>query len=278
MEELLINFYEDQFIRLDAAGLNPDELADSIQSRLKPDDGLPLRPLPVQIEGGSEENYLQLLTEGLEEKNLPRKWSLWKQYDPVALLNGKLIKGKADFACHYCGNVFVFGNEENLKAFMIEPKKYLQEKPKMPEIFRVLLLGPKGAGKHTQAKLLSEIYGWKIVDFKELIKNTLDELMRSEHHIPNNPMAGGRIGLSEAELSEVIEGKTFPTWKFIPWILNYLGCPLEKKRPPPPEEKPEGAEGAADEEVDEETKKKREVEAKKKAQEEEKKRKEEEEK
>lgn len=30
MEELLINFYEDQFIRLDAAGLNPDELADSV--------------------------------------------------------------------------------------------------------------------------------------------------------------------------------------------------------------------------------------------------------
>lgn len=30
MEELLINFYEDQFIRLDAAGLTPDELTDAV--------------------------------------------------------------------------------------------------------------------------------------------------------------------------------------------------------------------------------------------------------
>ena len=78
-----------------------------------------MRPLPIQIEGASEDAYLQLLTEGLEEKNLPRKWSVWKQYDPVALINGKLIKGKADFACHYSGNVFVFSSEENFKAFML---------------------------------------------------------------------------------------------------------------------------------------------------------------
>jgi hypothetical protein len=47
IEELLINFYEDQFIRLEAAGLTPDQLADSVQIRLKPDEGLPLRPLPI---------------------------------------------------------------------------------------------------------------------------------------------------------------------------------------------------------------------------------------
>ena len=116
---------------------------------------------------------------------------------------------------------------------------------------------------------MSETYGWKIVDFKELVRSTLEELMKQEAHIPNNPTPGGRIGLSELELNEIIEGKQFPAWKFIPWILHYLGCPLEKKRPPPPEEKPEG-EAAVEEEVDEETKKK--------AQEEEKKRKEEEEK
>jgi len=207
MEELLINFYEDQFIRLDAAGLTPDELTDSVECRLKADEGLPLRPLPTIIEGGSEDGYLALLTEGVEAPNLPRKWSVWKLYDPVALFNGKLIKGRGDFACHYSGNVFVFSSEDNLKAFMLQPKKYLLEKPKMPDIYRVLLLGPRGAGKHTQAKLLSETYGWKVVDFKNLVKTTLDELMKSDVHIPNNPMPGGRIGLSETELNEVIEGK-----------------------------------------------------------------------
>ena len=102
--------------------------------------------------------------------------------------------------------------------------------------------------------------------------------MKAEAHLPNNPLPGGKIGLSEHELTEVIEGKMFPASKFIPWILNHLGYPLMKKRPPPvvAEAEGEGA-GAADEEVDEETKKKRDAEAKKKAQEEDKKRREEEE-
>ena len=122
---------------------------------------------------------------------------------------------------------------------------------------------------------MNELYGWTIVDFKELVKNRLVELMQMETHIPNNPIEGGRIGLSETELADIVDGKPFPAWKFIPWILDFLGHPLMKKRPPPPEEKPEGEEEV--EELDEETKKKRDAEARKKAIEEEKKRKEEEE-
>lgn len=67
-----------------------------------------------------------------------------------------------------------------------------------------------------------------------MVKNKLEELNRTEVHIPNNP-SGGRIGLSEQELQDVVEGKTFPAWKYIPWILEFLGYELEKKRPPPPE-------------------------------------------
>jgi hypothetical protein len=63
--------------------------------------------------------------------------------------------------------------------------------------------------------------------------------MRSDIHIPNNP-EGGRIGLSEQELSDIIEGKSFPAWKYLPWVLDHLGYPLEKRKPPPPEEKVEG--------------------------------------
>ncbi len=68
------------------------------------------------IEGAGD--FKSLLTEGVEENHLPRKWSLWKQIDPVALLNGKVIQGSSEFACHYNGNVFTFANEENLKAFI----------------------------------------------------------------------------------------------------------------------------------------------------------------
>ena len=146
MEELLINFYEDQFIRVEAAGLTPDQLADAVQCKLVPDEGLPLRPIAVQIEGAGD--FKSLLTEGVEENHLPRKWSLWKTIDPVALYNGKVIQGAAEFACHYNGNVFVFGNEENMKSFILEPKKYIKKNPAMPDVFRVLFLGPRGTGKH----------------------------------------------------------------------------------------------------------------------------------
>lgn len=61
---------------------------------------------------------------------------------------------------------------------MAEPKKYIQAKPKMPEIFRVLMLGAKGSGKHTQAQLLSQTYGWKIVDFKKIVKQKIADLLK----------------------------------------------------------------------------------------------------
>ena len=195
MEELLINFYENQYIKIDAAGLTPEEITDSVQSRLKFDDDLPLRPIALPIEGAGD--FKSLLTEGLEENQLPRKWSLWKQFDPVALSQGKVVLGVADLACHYNGNVFVLSSDENLKAFLLEPKRYLMDRPSMPSIFRILMLGAKSTGKHTQAQLLSDTYGWRIVDFKELVRSRLEEMMRYDLHIPNNPMIGGRIGLSE---------------------------------------------------------------------------------
>ena len=67
----------------------------------------------------------------------------------------------------------------------------------MPSVYRTLMLGAKGTGRHTQAQMLSDIYGWQVVDFKELVRARIEDMMRLEIHIPNNPMQGGRIGLSE---------------------------------------------------------------------------------
>ena len=54
--------------------------------------------------------------------------------------------------------------------------------------------------------------------------------------MPNNvEEPNSRIGLSWNEIEEIKSGKPFPSWKFIPWVLDYLGYKL-MKRPPPPEE------------------------------------------
>jgi len=63
-----------------------------------------------------------------------------------------------------------------LKSFIEEPKKYLQKRPIMPSIYRTLMLGAKGVGKHTQALNLSHTYGWKIVDFQEIVREKIDEM------------------------------------------------------------------------------------------------------
>ena len=79
-------------------------------------------------------------------RSLPRQWSLWRTTDPVALSKGKVQPGSPEFAAHYANNVFVFSSEENLKEFVKEPRAYLKSAPKMPADFRILMLGPTGAG------------------------------------------------------------------------------------------------------------------------------------
>jgi len=114
------------FIQINAAGLSPDELADAVTYRLKPNVSEPLTPVAIVIEGGSD--FKGLLTEGIdpEDGTLPRQWSLWKTVDPVALKEGQVVFGVPEFACHYANNVFVFLTEDNLKKFVSNPRQYLR--------------------------------------------------------------------------------------------------------------------------------------------------------
>lgn len=83
MEELLISLYDNQYIKVDAASLTPEEVTECVACKIKFDDALPLRPVATVIEGGND--FKSLLTEGVEENQIPRKWSLFKQIDPVEL-------------------------------------------------------------------------------------------------------------------------------------------------------------------------------------------------
>ena len=123
------------------------------------------------------------------------------------------------------------------------------------------MIGPDGSGKLEMANKLADFYSWKVVNYKKLINDKIEELNRLEVHIPNNP-EGGRIGLKEDELGNINDGKPIDAAKFVPWILDYLGHPLMKKKTVPVEEGQE--EQVEEEELDDDTKKKRDIEAKKK--------------
>jgi len=74
-------------------------------------------------------------------------------------LNDKLVPGKGEFACDYAGRVFLFDNEENQKKFLSYPRKYLMKLPELPKSYNIAIIGPRLAGKKTQAGLLCKQYG-----------------------------------------------------------------------------------------------------------------------
>jgi len=130
--------------------------------------------------------------------------------------------------------MFVFSTDENMKSFISDPKKYLSSPPKMPRTQRLLMTGPRGIGVHTQASRLSKLYNLKVVDYQQLVKTRLSQILKLDHRLPNNIIPGlSMVSLSESELEEIKSGKPFPSWKFIPWILDYLGYELQKRSPPP---------------------------------------------
>ena len=60
--------------------------------------------------------------------------------------------------------------------------------------------------------------------------------MKEDFHEPNNVIPGvSKISLSQEEINEIKTGKPFPSWRFIPWILDHLGYAL-MRQPDPPEE------------------------------------------
>ena len=106
----------------------------------------------------------------------------------------------------------------------------------MPENYRVMILGPKGSGVHTQARIMQQQYGWQVVNFPEIVKNKISTILKIKGpKPPNNITTDGpcMICMSETELTEVKEGKMLAAWKFLPWVLEYLGIPLMQKPPMP---------------------------------------------
>lgn len=196
--------HDSTYIRMDIGGFLPDELTDAIAFRLKPKHAEPLRPIARIIEGGAGD-FKSLLTMRPEEEEddenaLPYTWSLWRTQDPVELLKGRVEEGSPEYACHYANNVFVFTSEENLNEFVNDPKKFLSKAPEMPHDFRVLMLGPKGAGVHTQAKALEKFYGWRVVDYLEVVQTKLREILGAPEKLPNNVVPPSSIDMNEEEI------------------------------------------------------------------------------
>ena len=128
----------------------------------------PLRPIAKFLETA---DFKGLLEDGRESVLPFRKWSQWKQIDPLVLKDEFLIlTGSTEFPAVYFSRVFLFVSEENRKKFLENPKKYISCPPQVPINYRVPIIGPIKSGKALITNMLSEIYGWKIIDMEDIFE------------------------------------------------------------------------------------------------------------
>jgi adenylate/nucleoside-diphosphate kinase len=205
---------------VEVSGFDTDEIVDIIKSKL--DFVYPPRPIAKIIEGEL------MVREGFVPQ---RRWSLWKQTDPVALIDDfKISPGSNEIASEFCGRVFLFANEENRKKFLENPKKYLRRPPEVPKNYRIAIFGPPKSGKKLIANMLSELYKFKITNMEEILAGVIDYQKKFDEPNLNNVYTS-RIHFSQEEFKELIVKKKTPEFysKIIFW-LDSMGIPLDKKK------------------------------------------------
>ena len=229
VEKLKTNYY----IPIDITGLDFDDVVNLIKCKL--DFANPLRPIAKVLETADFKGLLQDGREGV----LPfRKWSQWKQIDPVALKDEFLIlTGSTEFPAVYFSRVFLFVSEDNRKKFLENPKKYISCPPQVPVNYRISIIGPSKSGKSLIANMLSEIYGWRIIDMEE-IYDKVREYQKTWTEPELNSVYTRRVHFSANEFKEVLsnmskkpsERKPDNFVSKIVFMLDSMGIPLDKKK------------------------------------------------
>ncbi len=229
VQTLKTNYY----IKIDTTGLDFDEIAKLISAQL--DFTHPLRPIAKALEGG---DFKGLLMDGREGVLPFRRWSAWKQIDPVALKDEYLIlTGSTEFPATYFGRVFLFVSDDNRKKFLENPKKYICEPPQVPQNYRISIIGPPQSGKTTISNMLSQIYNWKIINMEEIF-DQVKEYQKNWEEPEINSVYTRKVHFSASEFKEVLANSTKKPADRKPdnfvskivFMCDYLGIPLDKKR------------------------------------------------
>ncbi|XP_053340029.1 adenylate kinase 9-like [Clarias gariepinus] len=104
--------------------------------------------------------------------------SRWSCTCPVALKEGRMIRGNPEFSVSFLNKIYILSSQEALQKFLVKPRWYLL--PPMPRSpCRVAVIGPLQSGKSTLSTLLAEYYGAVVIDMKKLMEGVMDK-MRQE--------------------------------------------------------------------------------------------------
>ncbi|XP_067049308.1 adenylate kinase 9-like [Acropora muricata] len=95
--------------------------------------------------------------------------SKWGRACPVALKEGNIVQGVAQFSASFLDKLYVMSSNEALAHFMRNPRLYLAPHLPRPPC-KLCVLGPPHSGKTTVSQLVAQRYNAKILDIDELIK------------------------------------------------------------------------------------------------------------
>ncbi|XP_075059003.1 adenylate kinase 9 isoform X2 [Mixophyes fleayi] len=186
VEDLMIDHDPQYLIELDG-NKKADELFVSVLYHL---ESMGLRHGAVVMKLYNSEEVETL--EGLEDDDILRtlsasrmiapryRWrrSRWCNLCPVALKEGYIKKGLAEFAVSFLDKMYLLSSEESLIKFMQNPRPYLLPPMPLPPC-KVAVLGPKSSGKTTVCNLIASKYSGKVFDMSLLISSRVEEVKQN---------------------------------------------------------------------------------------------------
>ncbi|XP_030055056.1 adenylate kinase 9 [Microcaecilia unicolor] len=182
LEDLMADHDSQWLIELDGHK-KPDELFKSVMSYLE-SMGVRRGALVTRLQSTDEEETI----ESQERDELfralssslhlaPRyRWrrSRWGDICPIALKEGYIKKGLAEFAVRFLDKMYLLSSEDALWKFRLNPRPYLI--PPMPLLpCKVVIMGPPSSGKTTLCNRLADKYSGKVFDISVIIEPHLIE-------------------------------------------------------------------------------------------------------
>ncbi|XP_039548114.1 adenylate kinase 9-like isoform X2 [Pimephales promelas] len=159
---------------------DPEELFESVMSRLESMavrcPAVPVRLMPTEDpeladQMDMEELFRTLSTCRNVAPGFHWRRSRWSCNCPVALKEGRVVKGRPEFAVGFMDKIYILSSQNALQKFTANPRCYLL--PPMPHLpCRVSVIGPRCSGKSTICALLAEYYGAVVLDVEALMERT----------------------------------------------------------------------------------------------------------
>ncbi|KAH0508523.1 Adenylate kinase 9 [Microtus ochrogaster] len=100
--------------------------------------------------------------------------SKWGRSCPMALKDGNIYSGSADYSVSFLGKMYCLSSEETLRSFLLNPRPCLLPPMPIPPC-KIFIFGPGSSGKTTLCNLIAEYFKGKVVDYAKLVQPRFDD-------------------------------------------------------------------------------------------------------